>query len=84
MSNSKRKFYKTVLKVEVLSEEPFMCEDLGQVGYAITEGDCSGVMYRGGSRKISAKTMAKELVKQGSDPEFFGLDDKGNDLEEEK
>lgn len=79
--SSKRKFYKTVLTVEVLSEEPFDCNDLAQVHYAITQGDCSGVMNRGGSRKISARTMAKALLKQGSDPEFFGLDEEGNDLE---
>lgn len=80
MSN-KRKFYKTVVTVEVLSEEPLECDDLGDVNYAITQGDCSGTMNMGGSRKISAKTMAKELLKQGSAPEFFGLDEKGNDLE---
>ena len=79
--SSKRKFYKTVLTVEVLSEEPFECNDLGDVNYAITQGDCSGTMDCGTSKKISAGTMAKALLKQGSDPEFFGLDEEGNDLE---
>lgn len=36
------KFYRTVIQVEVLSEDPFECTDLGEVNYAIAEGDCSG------------------------------------------
>jgi hypothetical protein len=32
--------------------------------------------------KVDAKTMAKLLIKQGSDPEFFRLDEDGNDLED--
>jgi hypothetical protein len=36
-------FYRTVLKVEVLSEEPLdNVDDLSAVAYAITDGDCSG------------------------------------------
>ena len=41
MSND-RKFYRTLIQVEVLSEEPFECESLEDVHDAITTGDCSG------------------------------------------
>ncbi len=37
-----RKFYKTIIKVEVLSEAPFNPSNLGEVHEAVTEGDCSG------------------------------------------
>jgi hypothetical protein len=41
---SKRKFYKTVFKVEVLSEEPLSDISISDVVYQITLGDCSGVV----------------------------------------
>lgn len=34
--------------------------------------------------EVDGPTIAKLLDKQGSDPEFFGLDMDGNDLEEEE
>jgi hypothetical protein len=71
-----------VLKVEILSEEPFEWENLGDVAFAITEGDCSGDYDVLKSNKpITAKMAAKALQKQGSDPEFFRLDEKGNDVD---
>ena len=41
---SQRKFYKTTLRVVVLSEEPFEWDNLSGVAYAITDGDCSGMV----------------------------------------
>ena len=79
---AKRKFYKTVLQVEVLSEDtPINCENLDQVGYAITEGDCSGVVRTVSTVKMTGAQAAKALQEQGSDPEFFGLDSEGNEVE---
>ena len=78
---TKRKFYKTIVEVEVLSEEPFADEDLATVQYEITEGHCSGVVNNKGSKALNGKQVANALIKQGSDPEFFQIDDKGNDIE---
>lgn len=78
---TKRKFYKTIIEVEVLSEDPFRCSDLEAVQYEITEGHCSGVVKNKGSKALNGEQAAKALLKQGSDPEFFCLDKDGNDSE---
>ncbi len=77
---SKRKFYRTVFTVEVLSEEEPSPLDLETLNYQITDGDWSGVVEKGQSLKIDGKQMAKLLIKQGSDPSFFNLTDTGEDL----
>lgn len=79
---TKRKFYKTIVKVEILSEEPFQWDTLEDVNYAITtHGGCSGVAEDKGTKILNGKQIASALLKQGSDPEFFGVDEKGNDCE---
>ena len=87
-----RKFYKTVVKVTVLSEdplEPSSIEGIGggcalsEIAYNITEGDMSGVVEIGETETLNGKEAADALVEQSSDPEFFQLDADGNDLEEE-
>jgi len=52
------------------------------VQYEITEGYCSGVVKNKGSKVINGKQAATALLKQASDPEFFQIDEKGNDVEE--
>lgn len=83
MARSKRKFFKTTFKVEVLSEEsPVEWDDLGDVAYAITEGDCSALTLDEKVKRLTGSEAAKELRRQGSDPEFFRLDEDGNELED--
>lgn len=81
---TKRKFFRTVFTIEVLSEEPadpdICLEDLA---HAITEGPWSGDIKTDGSAAVNGKKMAKLLVAQGSDPSFFRLTDKGEDSEDE-
>jgi hypothetical protein len=85
MAASKRKFYKTVVKVVVLSEEPLGNANgllnLEAINYAITDGDCSGEVCIGESQAIGGKAMAKALLSQGSDPAFFLLNEDGTDAE---
>lgn len=80
MVQSKRKFYRTTIKVVVLSEEPFDYDDLYGVHLAITDGDCSGHYETAKSETLTAKQAAKALQAQGSDPEFFQLTDEGKDI----
>jgi hypothetical protein len=75
-----RKFHKTIISVEVLSEAPFNPSNLGDVYYSITQGDCSGRWKIVNTEELDGKSAAIELMKQGSDPEFFGLNDDGEDL----
>jgi hypothetical protein len=78
-----RKFYKQTFVVEVLSEdEPLSNVSLSDIDYAITEGHCSGVIKEGEVVKVSGKEMAKLLIEQGSDPEFFQLNEKGRTIKE--
>lgn len=81
---SKRKFFKTVFQIEVLSEDKPLNDvgSLHDIAYQIDEGDCSGVVKHIKSIRLTAEKAAKALIEQGSDPEFFQLDATGNDLSE--
>jgi hypothetical protein len=69
--------------VTVLSEDvPPEWDSLEDLNYLITSGRCSGEVVTTKEIKVDAKTMAKLLIKQCSDPEFFRLDEDGNDLED--
>lgn len=76
-----RKFYKTVIQTTVLSEEPFEYENLSQVNSAITAGDCSGKVETVEAKELSGKEMAQALLAQGSDPQFFQIDENGESIE---
>ena len=80
---SKRKFYKTIITIEVLSESPVSETEVGisEIAYEITDGMWSGKMNFSPCQEIDAVTAAKELIAQGTDPEFFQIDADGNDME---
>jgi hypothetical protein len=82
-SQSKRKFYRTVIQIEVLSEEPYSSTDLEKINLDITEGAQSGeVTIIFDSEEMNGKTCAEKLQAQGSDPDFFSLNIHGHDTEE--
>ena len=77
-----RKFYKTIVKFEVLSGEPIPPGmEYENIVHECKEGEWS--MRSLGEKKIvlNGKQAAKALTLQGSDPSFFCLDDKGNDAD---
>ena len=79
---TKLKFYRTVVQIEILSEEPYECDDLEGIAYDITEGHCSGeIKDVVRNEEKTGKEMADLLISQGSDPGFFEIDAEGNDLE---
>ena|SRR3990167_9921703 len=84
MATAERKFYRTLIAVEVLSEAPFTSIDLEVIHEAITTGDCSGVVSVEDSEEVDGVKMAELLRAQGSDPDFFQLTDEGEDLEQEE
>lgn len=72
----KQKYYRTVIEVEVLSEEPVDFDTLADVAHEIVEGDCSGQWHtKVDNQEVDGPEMAKLLIAQGSDPGFFNLDD---------
>ena len=81
MAISKRTFYRTVIQVVVLSENPYNETDLEQIAYDIKEGDQSGqVTITSANEEMNSKTAVALLKEQGSEPSFFMLDDQGNDI----
>ena len=81
---SKKKLYKSVLRVEILSEEPYPeSVNLEDVNYDITEGHHSGVLnWESHSVELIGVDAVEEVRKQGTDLEFFQLDEMGNEIDE--
>lgn len=79
---SKRKFFKTTITIEVVSEdEPVDNWNLGAILEGMDEGDLSG-RWTGAHERLTGKEAAKMLRDQASDPQFFQLNDDGSDMEE--
>ena len=76
-----RKFHRTLIQVEVLSEEPYNQESLEQVNHDIIEGDCSGKWEITKTEELDGQQAAQALIGQASDPSFFRLTEEGNDTE---
>jgi len=78
---SKRKFYKTVVTMIVLSEDAPVSEELhpGTIWHECQDGAWSGEAHITKIQELTSARMAKALVNQGSDPEFFGLDADGKE-----
>lgn len=64
-------FKKTRLIVEVLSDNDWEWDNLGDIAYAITDGDCSGTVSVESIQYLSPEDTAQALVEQGSDPAFL-------------
>lgn len=86
MAKDRRKFYRNVFVVEVLTEEPIAsCPELATVAYQITDGDWSGeTTHQVENQRVSGRRMAKLLIAQGSDPGFFQLTPEGKNMDEEE
>lgn len=82
--NRKKKLYKTVIQIEVLSEEPYEGNVLDDIYYDITEGHCSGILVDiARSQLLEVEDSVKEVKKHGTSPEFFGMDEHGFILDDE-
>ena len=82
---AKKKLYKSVLKVIIISDEPYPDSvNLDHVKYDITDGHCSGILeWDTLNAEVVGAEAVKEMHEQGSDVEFFQMDEEGNDLEED-
>lgn len=71
-----RKFFKTVFEIEVLSEDRPLYEDmsLNEINYSMNE-DCVGVVKRTAVIELTDKEVSAELLKMGSEPGFFQLEE---------
>lgn len=78
---AERKFFKTLITVEVLSEDAPVGDDisLDDLHNMITDGDWSGRMEIAKVEELTPQQAATALTEQGSDPEFFGLNADGSE-----
>lgn len=65
------KYYKTIVVVEVLSNEPLQNPSLYEIAREIRSGGWSGNYEIGASEEVSKEKMAELLIAQGSDPAFL-------------
>lgn len=80
-----RKFYKTTITLEVLSEEPIPnWMDTQAIVYEAQEGGFSMATVGNVEVELDGKQAANELTSQGSEPEFFGLTEDGEDVKDEE
>lgn len=76
-------FWRTVVQVEVLSEDTPWDGELTNLAIDVIDGECSGQMTIKKLEEVPAEKMAKLLIKQGSDAGFFGLNEDGTFMEDD-
>ena len=76
-----KKYYKTTIAFSVLSEEPIPEQmNIDEIYQECIDGDYSGDLgFRSSVEVLNEKEAAQELIKQGSDPSFFGIDESLSD-----
>ena len=80
---SKRVFYRTTFKVTVLAEEPTTDLTVADMIAGCDRGPMVGDTDEFKMESVTGKEMADALIELRSTPEFFCLDDEGNDLFDE-
>jgi hypothetical protein len=64
-------FYKTVIQVEVLTEDPYGWNRLGEVAHDIMFGHASGLVSEVSREEITEEQLVEECAKHATDPTFF-------------
>ena len=81
VNTSKRKFFKTIIKVTVLSEDAAVAFDsLAGLGSFIMTGDGVGKTEVVKTERLAPSHAAQQLLRLGSEPEFFKLNSHGEDV----
>lgn len=79
MAISERKFYKTVINIVVLSEEPLYGIPISNIIESAIDGENSMSHEMTEVAEIDGSMAAILLMEQGSDPAFFNLNEDGSD-----
>ena len=71
--SSNKKYYRTVFKIEILSDEPMagVGFNLEGLAYEISEGHCSGMFLDEEVEECDEKRITELLENQGSDASFL-------------
>lgn len=79
-----KKLYRTVIQIEVLSDEPYEGTDLDTIMYDITDGHCSGLVSDvTRNETLEGSAAVNEVKKHGTDLDFFQMDEEGNEIDED-
>lgn len=80
----KKTIYKTVIQIELLSEEPIdSSSDMSALIYEAEEGELSmRTIDKVDNKPLKGKSAVKALKEHGTDLEFFKMDENGNELED--
>lgn len=79
----KKTIYKSTFIVEVLSDQPIESMSLIDIAEGGVDGDLSIITTdKVNNKPVKGIFAVRELQKHGSDTEFFGMDSKGNELED--
>jgi len=74
-----RKFYKTVIKLVILSEDPI--PDLSLAGLVrACEDNCVGELTTESVTELDCKAVTAELFNVGSEPGFFMIDEQEQEI----
>lgn len=80
----KKKLYRTIIQFEVLSEDPIDSNNisLADIVYETMDGDWSGnIQFQKENEAVTGKDAVKLVLDHGTDPEFFGMDNDGNEID---
>ena len=80
----KKKIYKTVISYTILSEEPYFDMRLSDIIYNCEEGSFIGgkFMTTTINDELIGENAVNEIKELGSMPDFFMMDDDGEEIEE--
>jgi hypothetical protein len=80
---AKKQIYRTVIQLEVLSDEPISSGmALSEIADNCENGDFSGCSeWIVTNVPVKGIKAVKLIMAQGSMPEFFNMDDKGNEVD---
>jgi len=80
--NIQKPIFRSIIQIEIISDAPIPDGmSLDDINYQITEGDYSGKIETTiDNQKLYGKTAVNAIINQGSDTDFFGIDDEGNEI----
>lgn len=79
----KKPIYRTVIRYEILSDEPIESLSLETIAEQCTDGSWSGRFLdeETVNEELKGEVAVKAIKEQGSDPSFFFIDELGNEIE---
>lgn len=79
-----KKIYRTIIRFEILSEEPIAPSSLAEIDEQCVEGAWSGIMIEEEiqNEELTGEKAIEAIKFQGSDPSFFNMDETGKEIED--